>query len=70
MSGYSVLWPGEKRWKNVDFIFDLTPEQDLFDFIRFSRSLEELLGCKVDVVHSSALHDSIREQVLKEAIAL
>ena len=55
---------------DIDFLIDLTPEQDLFDFIRFYRALEELLGCKVDVVHSSALHHSIRERVLKEAIAL
>ncbi|MBC6476444.1 MAG: nucleotidyltransferase family protein [Hormoscilla sp. GM7CHS1pb] len=55
---------------DVDFIIDRTPEQDLFDFIRLARALEELLGCKVDVVHSTALHHSIREQVLQEAIAL
>jgi len=55
---------------DVDFIIDVTPEQDLFDFIRFSRAVEELLGCKVDVVHSSALHHSIRDRVLKEAILL
>ena len=55
---------------DVDFVIDVTPEQDLFDFIRFSRAVEELLGCKVDVVHSSALHHSIRDQVLREAILL
>jgi predicted nucleotidyltransferase len=55
---------------DVDFLIDVTPEQDLFDFIRFTRSLKELLGCEVDVVHSSALHHSIREQVLQEAIPL
>lgn len=55
---------------DIDLIIDLTPEQDLFDFIRFSRAVEALLGCKVDVVHSSALHHSIRDQVLKEAISL
>ena len=55
---------------DIDFIIDTTPEQDLFDFIRFSRAAEELLGCKVDVVHSTALHHSIRDRVLKEAILL
>jgi predicted nucleotidyltransferase len=55
---------------DVDFIIDVTPEQDLFDFIRFSRAVEELLGCKVDVVHSTPLHHSIRDRVLKEAILL
>jgi predicted nucleotidyltransferase len=55
---------------DVDFLIDVTPEQDLFDFIRFTRSLRDLLGCEVDIVHSSALHHSIREQVLQEAIPL
>ncbi|MGK7899823.1 MAG: nucleotidyltransferase family protein [Hormoscilla sp.] len=50
---------------DVDFIIDRTPEQDLFDFIRFAGALEELLGCKVDVVHSSAWHHSIRERVFQ-----
>lgn len=55
---------------DVDFLIDVTPEQDLFDFIRFTRSLKELLGRDVDVVHSSALHHSIKKQVLSEAIPL
>ena len=55
---------------DIDFLIDRTPEQDLFDVIRLYRALEELLGCKVDIVHSTALHHSIREQVLKEAISL
>lgn len=48
----------------------MTPEQDLFDFIRLTRSLKELLGCEVDVFHSNALHHSIRDRVLEEAIPL
>jgi hypothetical protein len=55
---------------DVDFLIDVTPEQDLFDLIRFTRSLTELLGCDVDVVHSNALHHSIRDRVLQEAIPL
>lgn len=55
---------------DVDFLIDATPEQDLFDFVRLSRSLEELLGCKVDIVHSDALHPLLREQVLQEAVPL
>ncbi|MDV3002409.1 MAG: hypothetical protein N5P05_004064 (plasmid) [Chroococcopsis gigantea SAG 12.99] len=55
---------------DVDLLIDFTPEQDLFDFIRFTRSLKELLGCNVDVAHESALHHSIKEQILSEAIPL
>jgi len=32
--------------------------------------LEELLGCKVDVVTEAGLRDRIKKRVLKEAIAL
>jgi predicted nucleotidyltransferase len=32
--------------------------------------LEELLGCKVDVVTEGALHWYIREKILKEAVPL
>jgi len=32
--------------------------------------LEELLGCKVDVVTEKALHPEMRERVLREAIPL
>ncbi|OPY54080.1 MAG: hypothetical protein A4E48_00436 [Methanosaeta sp. PtaU1.Bin060] len=32
--------------------------------------LEELLGCRVDVVTDAGLHRYIREKVLKEAVSL
>ena len=32
--------------------------------------LEELLGCRVEVVTPDALHECIREQVLQEAVGL
>ena len=32
--------------------------------------LEDLLGCKVDVVTEQGLHDWIREQILQQAIKL
>lgn len=34
------------------------------------QDLEELLGCKVDVVSEKALHWYIRDRVLKEAVPL
>ncbi len=55
---------------DIDFLIDMTPEQDLFDFIRLTRELSQLLGCKVDIVHSNSLHHSIRQQILDEAISL
>ena len=55
---------------DVDFLIDPTPEQDLFDVIRLRRALQELLNCEVDIVHSTALHHSIKEEILASAIVL
>jgi uncharacterized protein len=55
---------------DIDFLIDPTPEQDLFDVIRLRRSLEELLKCEVDLVHSTALHHTIKQEVLSSAIIL
>jgi hypothetical protein len=55
---------------DIDFLIDPTPEQDLFDLIRLTRSLKELLHCDVDVIHSNALHPTIKDQITKEAIPL
>lgn len=32
---------------NVDFLIDVAPEQTLFDLIRLTRALSELLECEV-----------------------
>ena len=55
---------------DVDFLIDVSPEQTLFDLIRLTRSLKELLGCEVDVAQSTVLHPRIKEQVLKDAVSL
>ena len=55
---------------DVDFLIDVPPEQTLFDLIRLTRSLSELLGCHVDVAQSTVLHPVIRDEVLREAISL
>lgn len=55
---------------DIDFLIDPTPEQDLFDVIRLRRALEELLNCDVDIVHSTALHHTIKQEILASAISL
>lgn len=55
---------------DVDFLIDVPPEQTIFDLIRLTRSLTELLGCEVDVAQSTVLHPRIREKVLHDAIPL
>ena len=42
----------------------------LLDIVAIKQDLEDLLGCKVDVVTEDAVSPYIREQVLKEAVSL
>lgn len=62
---------GEATAKSdVDFLIDVPPEQTLFDLIRLTRSLKELLGCEVDVAQSTVLHPRIRDRILEDAVSL
>lgn len=56
---------------DIDFLidYDLTKTSPWFPG-GLLMDLEELLGCKVDVVTEKSLHPSIKEKVLKEAIKL
>lgn len=59
---------GESTDKSdVDILVEFEPERSLLDHIALIQDLEELLGCKVDVVNEKALHWYIRDKVIKEA---
>lgn len=66
----SVIRKEATEASDVDFLIDVPPEQTLFDLIRLTRELSELLGCKVDVAQSTVLHPMIRDEVLRNAVAL
>ena len=55
---------------DLDLLIQLAPGRSLLDIIAIKQDLEDLLGCKVDVVTEAALSPYIREQVLREATAL
>ena len=55
---------------DVDLLVKMAPERSLLDHVALWQDLEDLLGCKVDVVSEKALHWLIRDQVLKEALPL
>lgn len=55
---------------DVDFLVELGPGATLIDLGSLQMDLQDLLGRKVDVVEPDALHWSIRERVLREAIPL
>ena len=56
---------------DVDFLVDLEPGRTLLDHGQLQADLEELLGCRVDVVTDRGLLRShIRARVLEEAVPL
>jgi predicted nucleotidyltransferase len=55
---------------DIDLLVQLEPGYSLLDIIAIKQDLEDLLGCRVDVVTEAALSPYIREQVLREAAKL
>ena len=52
---------------DLDLLVDLEPNRSLFDLGGLLADLEDLLGCRVDVVTEKGLHWYIRDRVLSEA---
>lgn len=55
---------------DIDFLVQLEPGRTLFDLGGLQYDLEQLLGCRVDVVTERGLKPRIRERVLQEAVPL
>ncbi len=68
---FGSLARGEARPdSDVDILITLEPERSLLDLIALKLDLEDLLGCKVDVVTEASVSPYIRPQVLRDAVAL
>lgn len=55
---------------DVDFLVEAGPDRTPFFPGGLLADLQELLGCNVDIVTDKALHRTLRDQVLKEAVPL
>lgn len=55
---------------DLDLLVEFEPGRSLIDHSALVVELEELLGCKVDVVSEGGLHWLLRRRILKEARAL
>jgi uncharacterized protein len=55
---------------DVDLLVEMSSGCSLLDVGRLIMDLQDVLGCKVDVVEPEGLHWYIRDKVLKEAIPL
>ena len=63
----SVVRGEDDRGSDVDFLVEMEPGKSLLDVGGLQMELEELLGCKVDVVTESGLYWLLRRRILKEA---
>jgi uncharacterized protein len=66
----SVVRGDADEKSDVDILVELAPGRSLFDLGGVLMDVENLLGCKVDVVTERGLRKRIRERVLKEAVPL
>ena len=55
---------------DIDFLVEFEIGRSLFDLGGFIADIEDLLGCKVDVVSERGLRPRFRDQVIREAVAI
>lgn len=55
---------------DLDLLVDFEPGRDLFDVVGLKEDLEAYTGLRVDVLTERALSPFIREDVLRQAVAL
>jgi len=55
---------------DLDILVEMETGSSLLDIIAIKQEIEDLLGCRVDVVTESAISPYIRENVLKETRTL
>ncbi len=55
---------------DIDLLVEFEPGRSLLDHAGLWMDLQELLGCKVDVVSERGIKPRIRERVLQEALPL
>ena len=52
---------------DVDLLVNAEPGRSMLDVIGLWLDLEELLGCKVDLITEGGIHPRLRETILSEA---
>ena len=66
----SVARGDSDRNSDLDLLVDMETGRSLFDMGGLLMELQDMLGCKVDVVSEKGLSPRIRERVLGEAVPL
>ncbi len=55
---------------DIDLLIQLESGRSLLDLIAIKQDLEDLLGCKEDVLTEAAISPYLRERILYEAVCL
>ncbi len=55
---------------DVDLLVQMEQDRTLLDFVGFWQDLEDLLGCKVDLLSEDGVSPYLRDKIFEEAIAL
>ena len=55
---------------DVDFLVDMEPGRSFLDLVAFLQELEELLGCKVDVITDGGVSPYLGSKIYAEAVPL
>ena len=66
----SVARGQAREGSDLDILVQLQEDRSLLDHVALMQDLEDLLGCRVEVVNDRALHRLIRDQILAEAVPL
>jgi uncharacterized protein len=66
----SVARQKARENSDLDLLIELEPQRTLLDYIGLKLALENLLDCRVDLAETETLPETIREQVISEAIPL
>src|SRR5262245_59247130 len=55
---------------DLDLLVDFEPGRSLLDPVGFEQELEDLLGCRVDVVAEGGISPHLEARILREAVPL
>ncbi len=66
----SVARGEEDEASDIDLLVEMEEGRSLLDLGGLLMDLQDLLGCRVDIVTEKGLRERIRARVLKEAVAL
>ncbi len=66
----SIVKGGQNPQSDVDILVEFEPDAKIgfFTFVRLQKSLEIILGCKVDLTTREALNKHLKDKILKESV--